>query len=142
MSAPVNMETTIGKTHPTLVIDNSKKTLIDNPDVKFWFVLGPEFSKMPGIAKSEPRLDPAFLDVSEKNLKSPTNKTVTSHNQSKKSISPHEGVIEYECRPVNSIPNKLYNYSNPMTLNLPTKERLYYILQSDSVDMRDVLIRE
>ena len=45
---------------------------------------------MPGISKSEPRLDPAFLDVSEKNLKSPTNKTVTSHNQSKKSISPHE----------------------------------------------------
>ena len=98
--------------------------MIDNPDVKFWFVLGPEYSKMPGIAKSEPRLDPAFLDVSEKNLKSPTNKIVTSHNQSKKSISPHEGVIEYECRPVNSIPNKLYNYSNPMTLNLPTKEGL------------------
>ena len=105
-----------------------KKTLIDNPDVKFWFVLGPEYSKMPGIAKSEPRLDPAFLDVSEKNLKSPTNKTVTSHNQSKKSISPHEGVIEYECRPVNSIPNKLYNHSNPMTLNLPTKEGLLVIV--------------
>ena len=35
-----------------------------------------------------------------------------------------EGVIEYECRPVNSIPNKLYNYANPMTLNLPTKEWL------------------
>ena len=66
-----------------------EKTLIDNPDVKFWFVLGPEYSKMPGISKSEPRLDPAFLDVSEKNLKSPTNKT--SHNHSKKSISPHEG---------------------------------------------------
>ena len=103
-----------------------KKTLKDNPDVKFWFVLGPEYSKMPGISKSEPRLDPAFLDVSEKNLKSPTNKTVTSYNQSKKSISPHEGVIEYECRPVNSIPNKLYNHSNPMTLNLPTKEGLYF----------------
>lgn len=103
-----------------------KKTLKDNPDVKFWFVLGPEYSKMPGISKSEPRLDPAFLDVSEKNLKSPTNKTVTSNNQSKKSISPHEGVIEYECRPVNSIPNKLYNHSNPMTLNLPTKEGLYF----------------
>ena len=69
---------------------NPEKTLIDNPDVKFWFVLGPEYSKMPGISKSEPRLDPVFLDVSEKNLKSPTNKTVTSHNQSKKSISPHE----------------------------------------------------
>ena len=77
---------------------------------------------MSGIAKSEPCLDPAFLDVSEKNLNSPTNKTVTSHNQSKKSISPLEGAIEYECRPVNSISNKFNNYSNPMTLNLPTQE--------------------
>ena len=69
------MSSQITLINPALVkfsIDNSLKDT-DNPDVKFWFVLGPEYSKMPGIAKSEPRLDPAFSDVSEKNLKSTTN---------------------------------------------------------------------